>query len=96
MRQIPQRRRAAAPVLHVATDPESESDARLERLFAGVPELELTGRRVSRMQPNWNDLYVRMFPLLLPLGPVFGLLGREVEGPGGDVVRLSFVRRAHG
>lgn len=33
VRQIPQRRRAAAPVLHVATDAESERDARLERLF---------------------------------------------------------------
>ena len=68
-------------------------EPRLESLAAAVPSLELLGRRVVRMQPNWNDWYVRAFPLLLPLGPVFGLLGRERVGDGGDVVRLTFVRR---
>jgi hypothetical protein len=38
---------------------------------------------MSRMQPNLNDLYTRMFPLLVPLGPFFGLLARRVDGPGG-------------
>ena len=50
-------------------------------------------REVVRMAPNWNDAYVRSFPWLVPLGPAYGLLGREVATPDGDVVRLAFVRR---
>jgi hypothetical protein len=45
------------------------------------------------MQPNWNDAYVRSFPWLVPLGPFYGLLGREVVAEDGDVVRLAFVKR---
>jgi len=45
------------------------------------------------LQPNLNALYTRTFPLLVPLGPFFGLVARRREGPGGDVVRLTFVRR---
>ena len=67
--------------------------ARVEQLAAAAPELELVSRDVVRMQPNWNRAYVRTFPWLLPLGPVFGLLARERSGAGGDVVRLLFVRR---
>ncbi len=67
--------------------------ARLDRLAAAAPQLELVSSSVSRMQPNLNDLYTRMFPLLVPLGPFFGLLARRVDGPGGDVVRLTFRRR---
>jgi len=67
--------------------------ARLERLVASTPTLELRSLQVVRMQPNWNAAYVRAFPWLVPLGPAFGLLGREVEGEGGDVVRLAFWRR---
>jgi len=66
--------------------------ARLERLAAAVPGLELVSSCASRMEPNLNELYTRTFPLLVPLGPVFGLLARRVEGPGGDVVRLTFRR----
>ena len=61
--------------------------------MAAVPALELASREVVRMQPNWNDAYMRAFPWLVPLGPVYGLLGREAEGADGDVVRLAFVRR---
>jgi SAM-dependent methyltransferase len=68
-------------------------EARVEQLAASAPQLELVSREVVRMQPNWNGAYVRRFPWLLPLGPLFGLLGRERAGPGGDVVRLVFVRR---
>ena len=32
------------------------------------------------------------FPRLLPLGPVFGFLGHEVRGPGGDIARLVLER----
>lgn len=67
--------------------------ARLERLVASVPALELRSLQVVRMQPNWNAAYVRSFPWLVPLGPAFGLLAREVEGEKGDVARLSFLRR---
>lgn len=66
---------------------------RVDRLVAAVPSLELVSREVVRMQPNWNDAYVRAFPWLVPLGPLYGLLGREVAAPDGDVVRLAFVRR---
>lgn len=66
---------------------------RLERLVAAVPELELCSLEVVRMRPNWNGAYVRAFPWLLPLGPFFGLLAREVQAQDGDVVRLAFVRR---
>jgi SAM-dependent methyltransferase len=64
--------------------------ARLDRLAAAAPQLELVSSSVSRMEPNLNDLYTRTFPLLIPLGPFFGLVARRVEGPGGDVVRLTF------
>ncbi len=67
--------------------------ARVDALVAAAPELELVSRDVVRMAPNWNDAYVRSFPWLVPLGPLYGLLGREVAAADGDVVRLAFVRR---
>jgi SAM-dependent methyltransferase len=66
---------------------------RLGRLIAAAPDLDLVARSVARLQPNWNNAYTRSFPLLVPLGPLFGLLARERQGLGGDVVRLAFVRR---
>jgi SAM-dependent methyltransferase len=66
--------------------------ARVERLAAAAPALRLVSSSVSRMEPNLNELYARTFPWLVPLGPVFGLLARRVEGPGGDVIRLTFAR----
>jgi SAM-dependent methyltransferase len=68
-------------------------EKRLDRLSAAAPELELASRSVVRLQPNWNEAYTRTFPLLVPLGPLFGLLALEREGPGGDVARLVLVRR---
>lgn len=68
-------------------------DAALEELTASVPALRLQGKRVARLQPNLNAAYNRLFPWLVPLGPFFGLLAREREGPDGDIVRLTFVRR---
>jgi SAM-dependent methyltransferase len=67
--------------------------ARLDRLAAAVPALELVSTSISRLEPNLNDLYTRTFPMLVPLGPFFGLLARRVGGPGGDVARLTFARR---
>ena len=66
---------------------------RVDALVAAAPALELVSRDVVRMSPNWNDAYVRSFPWLVPLGPLYGLLGREVAAADGDVVRLAFVRR---
>jgi SAM-dependent methyltransferase len=66
--------------------------ARVERLAAAAPALELVSSSVSRLQPNLNALYTRTFPLLVPLGPLFGLLARRSEGPDGDVIRLTFRR----
>ncbi len=68
-------------------------EARLGELAAAAPDLELVSSSVSRLRPNLNALYTRTFPLLVPLGPFFGLLARRVDGPGGDVVRLTFRRR---
>lgn len=68
-------------------------EARLENLAAAAPALELVSSSVSRLQPNLNALYTRTFPLLVPLGPFFGLLARRVDGPGGDVVRVTFRKR---
>jgi SAM-dependent methyltransferase len=67
--------------------------AHVDELVAAVPALDLVSREVVRMQPNWNAAYTRTFPWLLPLGPLFGLIAREREGAGGDVVRLAFVKR---
>jgi SAM-dependent methyltransferase len=64
---------------------------RLERLVGAAPVRELS-RELVRMEPNWSRRYNRSFPWLLPLGPVFGLLGREVSGPGGDVARVVLER----
>jgi SAM-dependent methyltransferase len=64
---------------------------RLDRLGAAAPVRELS-RELVRLEPNWSRAYNRHFPKLLPLGPFFGLLGREVTGPGGDVARLVLER----
>lgn len=66
---------------------------RVDALVAAAPALELVSRDVVRMQPNWNDAYVRAFPWLVPLGPLYGLLGREIAAPDGDVVRLELLKR---
>ena len=68
-------------------------DAAIERLLDAVPELELQRRDVVRLQPNWQPLYSRLFPWLIALGPLYGLLARERVGAGGDVVRLVLRRR---
>jgi SAM-dependent methyltransferase len=65
-------------------------DARARQLAAAAPALELVSSCVSRLQPNVNEAYTRTFPLLVPLGPFYGLLARRHEGPDGDVVRLTF------
>jgi len=66
--------------------------AAVERLVAAVPALEVVESSVVRLQPNLSAAYLRTFPLLVPLGPVFGLLARERRGPGGDVVRVLLAR----
>ena len=64
----------------------------VSRLIAGIPGLELIESSVVRLQPNLSTAYSRTFPLLVPLGPLFGLLARERVGPGGDVIRLLLAR----
>jgi hypothetical protein len=44
------------------------------------------------MTPNWHALFLRAFPWLIALGPLFGLLAVEREGPPGDVVRMTLER----
>ena len=65
--------------------------ARLDQLVGSAPVREVS-RELARTEPNWSRRYNRNFPWLLPLGPVFGLLGHEVTGPGGDVARLVLER----
>jgi SAM-dependent methyltransferase len=64
----------------------------LDALLAAVPELRVLRRSVVRMSPNWHRAYLRAFPWLVPLGPLFGLLGTERQGPPGDVVRVTLCR----
>jgi SAM-dependent methyltransferase len=68
-------------------------DAEVDQLVAAVPAVELVEREVVRLSPNLNAAFNRTFPLLVPLGPFFGLLARERSGPDGDVVRLVLKRR---
>ena len=66
---------------------------RIDRLAAAAPALELVSSSISRLQPNLSEAYTRTFPLLVPLGPFYGLLSRRRDGPEGDVIRLTFRRR---
>jgi SAM-dependent methyltransferase len=67
-------------------------EAHLAALLESVPDLRVLRRRVVRMVPNWHLLYLRLFPWLVILGPFFGVLGVEREGPPGDVVRVTLER----
>lgn len=69
-------------------------DARLDALLAAAPELREAHRSVVRLAPNWQPLYDRFFPWLVALGPIYGLLAHERQGPGGDVVRIVLDRYA--
>ncbi|MCY7301552.1 MAG: class I SAM-dependent methyltransferase [Thermoleophilia bacterium] len=68
-------------------------DAAVQRLVSECAGLELVDSSIVRLQPNLSAAYIRTFPLLIPLGPAYGLLARERRGLGGDVVRLRFTRR---
>jgi SAM-dependent methyltransferase len=67
--------------------------ARLQALVEAVPALQLESRRVAGLRPNLNAAYNRTFPLLVPLGPFFGLLACVRDDPEGDVVRLTLSKR---
>ncbi len=66
---------------------------RVDRLLAEAPALEPVRREVVRLQPNLNALYTRMFPWLMPLGPLYGVLAREIRDTRGDVARLLLRKR---
>jgi len=68
-------------------------DDALERLVGSADSVDLVEREVVRLAPNLNAAYARSFPLLVPLGPFFGLLARQRVGEGGDVARLILERR---
>ena len=68
-------------------------EAHVAGLVASEPALELTARRVSRLWPNWHRAFIRLFPWLIVLGPFYGLLALQREGPPGDVIRLTFTKR---
>lgn len=66
-----------------------------DRLSAAVSSsLVEAGRRRARLSPMVvNRAYERLFPWLVPLAWLFPFLVREVDGPGGDMMRLTFVKR---
>ncbi len=67
-------------------------EARVRQLVGAAPAARVASSRVSRLVPNWHALYLRAFPWLIPLGPLFGLLAWERIGPPGDVIRLTLVK----
>jgi SAM-dependent methyltransferase len=66
--------------------------AGIERLLSAAPGLRLLDSKVSSLRPNWHRLYISSFPLLVPLGPLFGMLAAERTGPPGDVIRLTLAK----
>jgi SAM-dependent methyltransferase len=61
---------------------------------AVAPALVERGRRLARLSPMAvNRGYERFFPFLVPLGWAFPLLVHEVDGPGGDMLRVTYVKR---
>lgn len=70
--------------------------ATTDALVAAVaPDLAEAGRRRARLSPMAvNHAYERFFPWLVPFGWLFGFLVHEVDGPGGDMLRLTFVKPA--
>jgi SAM-dependent methyltransferase len=66
--------------------------ARLDELARSASGLRLSGSRVLRMAPNWHRIFLRAFPWSIALGPFYGLLATEREGPPGDVARLTLER----
>lgn len=65
----------------------------IDELVAAVPAVELVGRDVVRLSPNLNSAYAKTFPLLVPLGPFYGVLARERQDESGDVARVVLRRR---
>ncbi len=62
---------------------------------AVAPVLQERGRRLARLSPMAvNHAYERFFPLLVPLGWLFPFLVHEVDGPGGDMMRVTYVKSA--
>ena len=60
---------------------------------AAEPVLEERGRRRARLSPMAvNHAYERFFPLLVPLGWLFPFMVHEVDGAGGDMLRMTFVK----
>jgi SAM-dependent methyltransferase len=69
-------------------------ERQVERLVDAVATLEVVEQDVVRLAPNLNSAYTRTFPLLVPLGPFYGILAREQADAAGDVVRVLLRRRA--
>jgi SAM-dependent methyltransferase len=70
--------------------------AHIDALVAALrPDLQESGRRLARLSPMAvNRGYERLFPWLIPFAWLFPFLVHEVDGPGGDMMRLTFVKPA--
>ena len=71
-------------------------EARTARIVEAVaPDLILESRRLARLTPMLvNRAYERFSPWLIPLAWLTPFVTREVDGPGGDMLRLTFVKRS--
>ncbi|MFN8222957.1 MAG: methyltransferase domain-containing protein [Gaiellales bacterium] len=64
---------------------------RVAALVAGEPRLRTRGFEIAGLSPDLATAYDRTFPLLVPLGPLFGLLARK-RAKGGTVARVLLER----
>lgn len=64
---------------------------RIEALVAGEPRLRTRTFELAGLRPDLAALYERTFPLLVPLGPLFGLLAWERRS-GGTIARVVLER----
>ena len=67
-------------------------DGAIDDLAAAVPAVEVVERRGGGALAESQRGVRKDFPLLVPLGPFYGLLARERVGEEGDVVRLILRR----
>jgi len=64
---------------------------RVAALVAGEPRLKTRALDIAGLRPDLASLYEKTFPLLVPLGPLFGLLSRK-RRKGGTIVRVVLER----
>jgi len=64
---------------------------RVAALVAGEPRLRTRAFEIAGLRPDIASLYERTFPLLVPFGPLFGLLSWK-RRKGGTIARVVLER----